>query len=265
MEKRHARKENEFMKKSFVLIVSIFTLIQFLWFRNAFAGRPLSTDDAWTVEKGQFQVETSLDVTRQDNHDREISPSVTLSYGLLENMDIGICSSYLFVHPKEGENENGLGEMEIKLKYRLLGEKIWMPAFAVAGKVKIPTASDSKGLGSGKADFGINAIFSKELSKKFVLHLNLGYTFIGEHGADNEMNYSGAAQLILSDKWTLVGEVSGVNNLNGRRKDDPLSGLIGTTYLITDKIIWDAGIEAGVNKAAPDYRLTTGLTVLSKP
>ncbi len=62
-----------------------------------------------------------------------------------------------------------------------------------------------------------------------------------------------------------MGEIVGVNNFNGSKGDDPLSGLIGTTYLITDKIIWDAGIEIGMNRAAPDYRLTTGLTFLFKP
>jgi len=253
------------MKRRLVLVVLMVSVMQFLCLRNAIAGRPLSTDDAWTVEKGQFQLETGFDLARQDNHDREISPSLTLSYGLLENMDIGVGSSYLFVRPKGGENENGLGDTEIKLKYRLLGKKIWMPAFAIAGKVKIPTASESRGLGSGKADFGLNAVFTKELSKSFVLHLNLGYSFIGEHGADNEMNYSGAAQFILSDKWGLVGEIVGVNNFNGHKRDDPISGLIGTYYLITENIIWDAGIEIGMNKAAPDYRLTTGLTFLFKP
>jgi hypothetical protein len=79
------------------------------------------------------------------------------------------------------------------------------------------------------------------------------------------MNYSGAAQFILSDKWALVGEIVGVNNFNGHKRDDPISGLIGTTYLITDKIILDAGIEIGMNKAAPDYRITTGVTFLFKP
>jgi len=82
---------------------------------------------------------------------------------------------------------------------------------------------------------------------------------------NNELNYSMAAQFILTEKWGLVGEVMGVNNFNGRRGDDPFSGLIGTYYLITDKIIWDAGLEIGMSKAAPDFRLTTGLTLLFKP
>ncbi|OGP95657.1 MAG: hypothetical protein A2157_09295 [Deltaproteobacteria bacterium RBG_16_47_11] len=248
-----------------VMLFICFSSLIFFSSIPAHAARPLTTDDAGTVEKGEFQFEVGFDAARQDNHDREISPSLTVSYGLLKKMDVGIGSAYLFARPKEGENQNGLGDTELKLKYRLLDEKDWMPAFALTGKLKIPTASESKGLGSGKTDFGINTIVMKNLSKRWVFYLNLGYTFVGEHGVNNEFNYSAAAQFVLTDKWVLVGEIVGVNNLNGRKGDDPISGLLGTYYLITDKMIWDAGFEIGMNKAAPDFRLTTGLTWLFKP
>ena len=250
--------------KKALLFMFFFALISFSSVQ-AYAARPLTTDDAWTVEKGEFQLEAGFDALRQDNHDREYSPSLTLTYGLLERMDLGIGSGYVFSHPKEGERENGMADTEIKLKYRWIDEKNWRPAFAVSGILKIPTASESKGLGSGQTDFGINAILTKNLSKKWVVHLNLGYTFIGEDHVNNELNYSLAAQFLLTEKWALVGEIVGVNNFNGRHGDDPFSGLIGTYYSITDKIIWDAGLEIGMNKAAPGVRLTTGLTWLFKP
>lgn len=255
------------IKKILILISFYCSVFLTLALTSTFihAARPLSTDDAWTVEKGKFQLETGFDFTRQDNHDKEFSPSITLSYGLLEQMDLGMGSGYLFVHPKEGKKENGLADTELKLKYRLIDEKGCRPAFAITGKLKIPTASEPKELGSGKTDFGINAIFTKNLSKRLVFHINAGYTFIGEHGVNGEFNYSAAGQFIISDKWALVGEVVGVNNLNGRKGDDPFSGLLGTYYLITDNIVWDAGMEIGMNKAAPDFRLTTGLTLLFKP
>jgi hypothetical protein len=252
-------------RNSLCIFCTVVPSLLFLLSSSVFAARPLTTDDAGTVEKGKFQFETGFDFTRQDNHDREISPSLTISYGLLEKMDVGIGSGYLFVLPKEGENENGFGDTELKLKYRLLDERDWMPSFAMTGNLKIPTASESKGLGSGKTDFGINTIVTKNLSKRWVIHLNFGYTFLGEHGVNNEFNYSAAAQFILSDKWALVGEIVGVNNFNGRKGDDPISGLLGTYYLISENVIWDAGVEIGMNKAAPDFRLTTGLTLLFKP
>ena len=253
------------IRHSFCILCAFVPFLMFTLSSPAFATRPLTTDDVWTVEKGEFQLETGLDVARQDNHDIEIRPSLTLTYGLSERMDAAIGSAYLFARPKEGENGNGLGDTELKLKYRFFDEKDWVPAFAMTARLKIPTASESKDLGSGRTDLGINTIFTKNLSKRWILDLNLGYTFIGEQGADNDFNYSAAVRFVLSDKWALVGEIVGVNNFNGRRGDDPISGLIGANYSISDNIVWDAGIEAGMNKAAPDFRFTTGLTLLFKP
>ena len=61
----------------------------------AFAARPLITDDAGTVGKGTFQVELGFEmsdhrtdddgvVTRED----AFSATTTLSYGLLDNLDV---------------------------------------------------------------------------------------------------------------------------------------------------------------------------------
>jgi len=233
---------------------------------NAFAARPLTTDDAGTVEKGKFQVEGGVDFTRQDNHDKEYFPSLTLTYGLFERMDIGIGSGYLFLHPIEGEKVNGFSDTPMKVKYRLFDQKDWIPSFAVSGTLITPTASKSKGLGSGKVDFNINTIFTWNLSKRWQLYTNFGYTLIGEHKVNDEFNYSIAGQFVLSDKWALVGEILGVNNFNGHKRDDPISGLLGIQhFLISDKFVLDAGMEIGMNKAAPDFRFTVGMTFFFKP
>ena len=75
--------------------------------------------------------------------------------------------------------------------------------------------------------------------------------------------YCGA--VYLSEKRTLVGEIGWVNNFNGHKRDDPLSGLLGIQFFITENTNWDAEIERGTNKAAPDDRVTTELTYLFKP
>ncbi len=253
------------IRNSHCIFCTAAPFLLFFFSSPAFALRPLTTDDAGTVEKGKFQLEVGFDFTRHGNHDKELGPSMTLTYGLFERMDVGIGSGYLFVHPSEGKKEKGFVDTELKLKYRWIDEKDWSPAFATTGRIKFPTASETKGLGSGKTDFSINTILTKNLGKRLVLHLDLGYTIIGEKYGNNEFNYSLAAQFVLTDKWALVGEVVAVNNFNGRHGDDPLSGLMGAYYLITDNIVWDAGVEIGMNKAAPDFRLTTGLTLLFKP
>jgi hypothetical protein len=253
------------MKKRLLFIIAVIPFFHCLFLSNGYAGRPLTTDDAYTVEKGKFQVETGFDLTRQDNHDREFIPTVTLTYGLFERMDMGVGGAYLFVHPDEGKKENGFGDTALKIKYRLVDQEDWIPSFAVSGTLIIPTASESKGLGSGKMDLNLNTIFTWNLGKRWQFYANSGYTFIGEHGANNEFNYSIAGQFLLSDKWALVGEIVGVNNFNGRKSDDPISGLLGVQYLITESIVWDVGVDIGMNKAAPDFRITTGFTLFFKP
>ena len=57
------------MKKSLFAAVSLAISIQLLGIPYALAGRPLLTDDAWTVEEGKFQLETGLNVTRQDDQE----------------------------------------------------------------------------------------------------------------------------------------------------------------------------------------------------
>jgi hypothetical protein len=243
---------------SLVLIVFFFSV-------SAFAARPLTTDDTCTVAKGKVQLETGFDLVRQSNLNYTFSPSVVLTYGVLESMDLGIGGRYLFRYPEEDKGVNGLGDLELKLKYRVLNEKEWLPSLAIAGRLVIPTASESKGLGSGKVDFNINVILTRTLSKTVAIDFNVGYTVIGEGGVDNAFNGSVAARFAMSDQWAVVGEVATVNNVNGRRSDDLRSALLGTQYQITPNTIWDAGMEVGRTQGAQYFRLTTGLTLLFQP
>jgi len=68
-------------------------------------------------------------------------------------------------------------------------------------------------------------------------------------------------KVFLSGKWAWVGETIGVNNFNGHKSGDPFSGLVGFQHIFSDTLVWDAGVQIGMNKAAPDFRLTTGLTI----
>jgi hypothetical protein len=78
------------IRNSLPALCTVVPSLLFSFSSPAFAARPLTTDDAGTVEKGKFQVETGFDFTRQDNHDRGYDPSWTLAYGLSERVDLGL-------------------------------------------------------------------------------------------------------------------------------------------------------------------------------
>ena len=57
-----------------VILFIFFPSLIFFSSMPTYAARPLTTDDAWTVEKGEFQLEAGFDALREDNYDREYSP-----------------------------------------------------------------------------------------------------------------------------------------------------------------------------------------------
>jgi hypothetical protein len=54
--------------------------------------------------------------------------------------------------PRVGPKATGIGDTEATLAFRFFEERPWVPAFAVAGEGKVPTARDALN-GTGKADY----------------------------------------------------------------------------------------------------------------
>ena len=81
----------------------------------------------------------------------------------------GLANEYPLV--TQGWSGNQLGDLWIGAKINLMSQ--WRGhggAFALRGMVKIPTAKDDEeGVGTGKPDFGIDAILSKEINERVEL------------------------------------------------------------------------------------------------
>jgi len=70
----------------------------------------------------------------------------------------------------------GVGDVQLGAKYKLLDEHHGGGAgLALKGYVKLPTADEAKGLGTGKASFGADVILSKSLNGAADIHASLGY------------------------------------------------------------------------------------------
>jgi outer membrane protein OmpA-like peptidoglycan-associated protein len=82
----------------------------------------------------------------------------------------GVVNDYPFV--RQGWSDNQLGDLWVGTKVNLLSEYHQQSpvALAVRGMVKVPTAKDhDKGVGTGKPDFAIDAILSKEINQRVEL------------------------------------------------------------------------------------------------
>ncbi len=161
----------------------------------------ITNDDTLTTEQGMYQVSAELAYfTKGDAYELigyDISGTdvlLGLKYGVLGNMDVSLQTGY--TSQKEewtggDASESGLSDTLISGKYRFLDETTDSVGIAVSCGVKVATADEDKGLGSGEMDFGLNAILSKVFGDTTGT-FNLGYTVLGEpEGAsyDNIVSY----------------------------------------------------------------------------
>ncbi len=73
--------------------------------------------------------------------------------------------------------ESGLGDIVLGASYNVLDNNDWI--VDVGARVKLPTASESKRLGSGKTDYAVQANVDKHFGAAFA-NFGLGYNWLGE-------------------------------------------------------------------------------------
>ncbi|MDX1764284.1 MAG: transporter, partial [bacterium] len=78
-----------------------------------------------------------------------------------------------------GGSRSGLGDLLLLGEYDALIETRDRPAVVMGGKLKLPTASEDKGLGTGEVDVGATVEVGKTVHQLYY-YGRLGYTFIGE-------------------------------------------------------------------------------------
>ncbi|CAN5657298.1 hypothetical protein BH24ACI5_BH24ACI5_10070 [soil metagenome] len=136
-------------------------------YRVNFDYNPGFTDVSnWPVTLGfglgdRAEIFGAFDVVRRI--DRDVRPIFTSTQAG------GLVNDYPFVN--DGWSGNRLGDLWLGAKVNLTSQWRQQPAaFALRGLVKVPTASDDpqngEGVGTGKVDFAIDAIVSKEVNER---------------------------------------------------------------------------------------------------
>jgi hypothetical protein len=157
---------------------------------------------------------------------------------------------------------SGLGDIILKGRYYAVEQSDLLPYIDLVGSVKIPTADEDKGLGTGETDFTVMAEFARRLDNDawFVLG-ELGYTFVGEpsgYDADNRWLYSVGLACEVDPKLTLSGYLDGRTAIFDGN-EDPLSILLISEYKFRPDLRLDTLLEIGLNDGAPDLGITVGL------
>ena len=107
--------------------------------------------------------------------DRDLSPIFVPS----STEEGGVNNEIPFV--RETWTGNKLGDLLLGGKFNLLTERKQQPfALALRGTVKLPTADDESGAGTGEFDYFTDAVLSKEISRRVEISGYSGFAFRGD-------------------------------------------------------------------------------------
>ena len=210
--------------------------------------------------EGQLRLETNSPVFNGDEGERRLLGTI-LALGLTEELEMGLTLGLVNLDPDNGGSESGLSDMQIYAKYRINELPL---SVTIGGIVKIPTADEEEGLGTGEVDIeGFIAV------RKSYGHVDLigngGVRFnqdpeIGSIDGRTSILLGGGAIIAVTrtlyNSWEL--------NFESKRYDqgDSTATLTpGLMWRLGDRGLIRAGIGLGLTDGAPDFEAIGGFVL----
>lgn len=218
--------------------------------------RPSVSNPAQLPVPGQLELEfgglhVKAGEARDDSVPYLFKLAFTKEWGVLAGGD-----AYVWSRDEQGAREDGIGNTSITLKRAFLTSGA--TAFGLELGANLPTAKDA--IGSGKADYTLNAIYSQDFGRMH-LDVNLNTTRIGARDPGTSRMQTGMAaafQVPLSEDWSGTAELSGV-----RRGGTPSESqiLAAVVYSPNKRFAIDLGVAKGLNRSSQDWSVFGGFVV----
>ena len=226
------------------------------------AGRPTLTDPATLTAPGWLETEFGIQRLLQDNRLLQTPLLLKLTGGNRRTEYRLQTDGYSRMTDDSGNAVSGIGDTYAALQYLATSGASGNWYTAVRGTVKLPTASASKGIGSGKADYGALFLASRDLSQSLHLDVNAGLAALGQPactGFDRQIFLSASTTMPIGrGKWQYTNELAYQAAAAG--SDSQLTMMHGISYSVQPWDVWDAAINFGLNRGAPKYQVLFGRT-----
>ena len=165
----------------------------------------------------------------------------------------------------------GLGDVNLSLKYNFVREREGRrrPAMAVALNFEMPTGSTTRQLGSGLADFYMNGVIQKSLTKNTKLRANGGLLFSGNETTGvlgikaRGLVITSGASLVkqFSPKLDLGVELTGAFARDINLGKGGLQVMVGGNYSLRKNMTFDFGLLGGRFIASPRLGAQLGISI----
>lgn len=162
--------------------------------------------------------------------------------------------------PAAREVRKGLGDLSLGAAYGLPPENLGGFGLDLSGRVKLPTSSERKSLGTGKTDFAVAAELSRSIGT-WSPFVTLGYRFFGDPAGLDLRNGPSASVGTTAQLGTVVA----IASYDYARATSPASEdaheLFGAlSGPLSERLNWTAYGIAGLSEGSPDYGVGLLLT-----
>ncbi len=260
------------MLKEKIFRVSVFILLAFSTtafgqlFQKPVAAtpqRPSNSYNTSTTPAGWVEVEFGSAI---DSH--VFDSPVVLKVGLQRNLELFVGASPL-VHVSNGHSESGFGDVNLGFRSRFGGGMQGLPTFGGVVTVKIPTANENKGLGTGNTDWTFMIIVSQSTGH-YGLDLNVGFKNTNLPEGQNQSRFVGilTGSTSFTPKLSAYSELFLSQHVRINRTDVGTAdvnnvifvGAAGISYTVSPRFVIDAGLNINITNAPYDFQFLVGAT-----
>jgi hypothetical protein len=237
--------------------------------REMSTDRPDTTESAYTVDAGHYQIEMSFfDYNRNRSNGERTDTwtfgTMNLKAGLCDQADLQVVfDSYTEERTRTAgitETVSGFSDVTLRLKANLWGNDGGKTAFAIMPFVKIPTRTE---LSNDQWEGGVILPLAISLTDRIGFGVMLQADFVHDDergGYDVEWLHTATLGFDLTEQLGMYIEYAGVAS-HEETFDYQATFDAGVTYAVTDNLVFDAGIRVGLNEATDDFGVFTGMSI----
>lgn len=227
--------------------------------RELSTDRPDTTESAYSVDKGHFQIETELSSFSRDGGEwtEYTLAEINAKYGLTDSTDLQ------FVLPTYTQirgGDEGSHDIEVRFKHNLWGNDGGDTAMALMPFVKLPTAHSQ--LGNGEFEGGLIAPYAFLAPGNWSCAI-MGQVDLAYDETENDYTVLGLASATASHDITdtAAGFLEIVGIFSAETSDDIEAYFnTGLTWAAAENWQIDGGIRVGLTHASTDLTPFLGMS-----
>ncbi len=224
------------------------------------AQRPIYSTDTATAPEGtaEFQLGGTW-----EPHSFGDTPFY-LGYGVTPSTELFVGGSPVLHVDEPGSSETGFGDLTLGVRDRFTEEEGGAPSTAIQVTLKLPTASETRGLGTGELDLLLAGVLTKSIGDYSVTGF-YSLDLLGEPSGGFDIGHS----LALLSTTPMFGRFAAFGELTAivipEQDESQLFSTVALTFNPSDTLVLDLGVVVGFTDDSPDFQLVFGLTQLLGP